>query len=71
MNRYISMMCVVGILSLLLAGCALFKKEPPEVKETGLMKIGLQQFGGWYSGKYFISPSGAAHQNLQVWTRCL
>jgi membrane-bound lytic murein transglycosylase A len=44
MNRYISMMCVVGILSLLLAGCALFKKEPPEVKETGLMKISASEY---------------------------
>ncbi len=38
-NRYISMMCFVGIFSLFLAGCALFKKEPPEVKETGLIRI--------------------------------
>lgn len=44
MIRYISMMCVVGILSLLLAGCALFKKEPPEVKETGLMKISASEY---------------------------
>jgi membrane-bound lytic murein transglycosylase A len=44
MIRYISMMCVVGILSLLLAGCALFKKEPPEVKETGLTKISASEY---------------------------
>ena len=47
MIRYISMMCVVGILSLLLAGCALFKKEPPEVKETGLMKISASEYPGF------------------------
>ncbi len=43
MNRYISMVCFVGIFSLLLAGCALFKKEPPEVKETGLIRIAASE----------------------------
>jgi len=43
MNRYISMMCFVGIFSLFLAGCALFKKEPPEVKETGLIRIAASE----------------------------
>jgi membrane-bound lytic murein transglycosylase A len=38
-KKYISMICFVGIFSLFLAGCALFKKEPPEVKDTGLIRI--------------------------------
>ncbi len=36
-------MCFVGIFSLFLAGCALFKKEPPEVKETGLIRIAASE----------------------------
>ena len=44
MNRYIFILCVVGMLSLLLTGCALFRKEPPEVKETGLTKIPASEY---------------------------
>jgi len=44
MNRYISMMCVVGLLSLLLTGCALFRKKPPEVKDTGLTKLAPSEY---------------------------
>ena len=44
MNRYIAMICAVGLFSLLLAGCALFRKGPPEVKETGLIKIAASEY---------------------------
>ena len=42
-NRYVSVLYFVGIFSLLLAGCTLFKKEPPEIKETGLIRIAASE----------------------------
>jgi peptidoglycan lytic transglycosylase A len=43
-KRYISFIFLSVLLSLLFAGCALFKKGPPKVRETGLIRIDSSEY---------------------------
>ena len=43
-NRYVLVVFFAALFSLLLAGCAIFKKELPKVKETALIRIASSKY---------------------------
>ena len=61
-NRYISVIFIAALFSLLLAGCAGFKKKPPEVKEAALIKVAPSEHPEFFDD---MAYDGLEHGILQ------
>lgn len=68
-NRYISIILAIFLSSLLLAGCALFKKKPSKIKETALIKIDSSEYPDFWDDMAYDGLDSSILQSISYLKR--